>query len=286
MGADPELYACCKDGRELPVEISLSPVTTSDGLQVACAIRDISDRKRVLEQLRGAQVEADKANRAKSAFLATASHDLRQPVQAMVLLNAVLQRLVSGPDAVEAVTEQGIALDSMSRLLNTLLDISKLESGSIRPVISTFSAEWLFSALQLEFREQARCKGLQLVVEAGDASVRSDPALVGQVLRNLLANAIKYTPRGQVTLRAVPLGDVLRMEVADTGVGIAPADLGHIFDEFYQVGVPSNSSRDGYGLGLSIVNRIAKLLDLEIAVKSEPERGTAFSFGLPMVPAA
>jgi signal transduction histidine kinase len=171
-------------------------------------------------------------------------------------------------------------------LLNTLLDISKLESGSIRPVISTFSAEWLFSALQLEFREQARCKGLQLVVEAGDASVRSDPALVGQVLRNLLANAIKYTPRGQVTLRAVPLGDVLRMEVADTGVGIAPADLGHIFDEFYQVGVPSNSSRDGYGLGLSIVNRIAKLLDLEIAVKSEPERGTAFSFGLPMVPAA
>jgi two-component system, sensor histidine kinase len=281
MGANLELCARRHDGTELPVEISLSPVRTGAGLEIACAIRDISDRRRVLEQLREARNEAEKANRAKSAFLATASHDLRQPVQALSLLNGVLVRLVTDEDAVDALAQQASAINAMSRLLNALLDISKLESGAVKPQLTTWNAATLLRSLRSEFSGLTASKGLQLEFEAGDAWVHSDDTLIGQVLRNLVANAIKYTHQGCVVLRSVRTGEMVRVEVRDTGVGMAPEELTRIYDEFYQVGVSANASKDGYGLGLSIVSRIVKLLGLTLDVQSAVGKGSVFALQIP-----
>jgi PAS domain S-box-containing protein len=283
MGANLELCARRRDGTELPVEISLSPVPTSGGLEIACALRDISDRRRVLEELREARNEAEKANSAKSAFLATASHDLRQPVQALSLLNGVLQRLVKDEDAADALAEQASAIGAMSRLLNALLDISKLESGAVKPQFATWNAATLLQSLRSEFSSMAVNKGLQLEFDAGDAWVCSDETLIGQVLRNLVANAIKYTKQGRVLLRSVQSGSTVRLEVRDTGIGMAPQELSRIYDEFYQVGVSPNATRDGYGLGLSIVSRIVKLLGLHLDVQSTPGEGSVFALHLPAV---
>jgi PAS domain S-box-containing protein len=286
MGANLELRARRRDGSELPVEISLSPVPVSGGLEIACAIRDISERRRVLEELREARNEAERANRGKSAFLATASHDLRQPVQALSLLNGVLQRLVKDEDATDALAQQASAIGAMSRLLNALLDISKLESGAVKPQLATWNAATLLNSLRSEFSNLAVSKGLRLEFDAADAWVHSDETLVGQVLRNLVANAIKYTKQGRVLLRSVQSGSTVRLEVRDTGIGITPEDLDRIYDEFYQVGVSANASRDGYGLGLSIVSRIVNLLGLHLDVQSTPGKGSVFALELPVAEAA
>ena len=246
----------------------------------------VRERTRELEAAREAAQQAlesaDRANRAKSRFLATASHDLRQPLQSLSLLNGSLRRIVREPAAGEALAQQDVAIGAASRLVNTLLDISKLESGAIRPEIKDFSFEELAGELRQEFTSSAVAKGLELRIESCAASVRSDPGLVGQILRNLLANAIKYTRTGRVTLRCLEADGCVRVQVLDTGIGIPAEHLPHIFEEFYQVGVPQNRSRDGFGLGLSIVDRMARLLNVPLAVDSQPERGTAFSFALPV----
>jgi len=139
----------------------------------------------------------------------------------------------------------------------------------------------LFDELRRDFAGLAASKGLRLSVDTPRVFLHSDPSLVGQVLRNLLSNAIKYTPRGSVELRCDTRGGRERIEVRDSGVGIAPNQLGLIFDEFYQVGVSPNSARDGYGLGLSIVQRIARLLDIKVEVTSEPGKGSVFAIELP-----
>lgn len=282
-GQSLELLGLRADGSEFPVAISLKTVERKSEWFTVAAIRDMTAHAAAERSLRQARDQAHHASVAKSRFLATASHDLRQPLQTLALLNGALRRLVAdrGP-AADAIMRQEHAIASMSRLLNALLDLSKIESGAVQPDPSDFTVSALFEELRQEFSTLAESKGLSLNVTPCEETVRSDHALVGQILRNLVSNAIKYTRQGWVALRCRQADPgFVRIEVLDTGIGIPAHHLRYIYDEFFQVGGPHNSARQGYGLGLTIVQRLVTLLGLKLEVQSEVGHGSLFALTLP-----
>ena len=245
-------------------------------------IDDITERKRASEALEAARRVAEQANLGKSRFLAAASHDLRQPLQTLSLLRGILAKRIKDESGTRLVAKLEETLSAMSGMLNTLLDINQLEAGIVRPEIVEFPIGDLLDRLKTEFAYHATAKQLDWRVVASGLTVRSDPRLLEQTLRNLLANAVKYTERGKVLLGCRRRGDKLRIEVWDTGIGIPEGQLEAIFEEFHQLDNAARERNRGLGLGLSIVQRISDLLGHTIDVRSWPGRGSVFAIEVPL----
>jgi two-component system, sensor histidine kinase len=241
-------------------------------------IEELRRQKAIAEQARQA---AETANRSKTQFFAAASHDLRQPLHAMGLFASALHEKIRDPEVLNIVQSINASVAALEGLFNELLDISKIDSGVIKPVLTSFPLEEVFGRLRDEFAAEARAKGLRLTVDGGAQLAMSDAVLLERIVRNLIGNAVRYTSSGEVSLSATPNNGSLRIEVRDTGPGIRAEDQRRIFEEFVQLSNPGRSSRKGLGLGLSIVQRLCGLLGYEIRLASEPGKGSAFSFEVP-----
>ena len=239
----------------------------------ACASIDQADQIRRLEAARDAAVKADQE---KSRFLAIASHDLRQPVHAIGLFAATLEKRLAGSAEEPLVRNLSRAIDGLDRSFNVMLDISRLDAGAIEPRVQHFPLRDLFRRLHMHFAGQAEQKELGLRFSPGGKSISSDPQLIERVMSNLVQNALKYTEHGGVVVVARSTQTHLHLEVWDTGIGIQADDLPRVFDEFYQVGHGHRVRAQGLGMGLAIVKRLVQLLGHELSVSSRPGHGTMF----------
>lgn len=244
---------------------------------------DITDRKAMEQALREAKAKADDANVSKSKFLAAASHDLRQPLQSALLFAGVLHQHLRGTDGAGPLAALERTLETLRDLLDSLLDVSRLEAGVVVPKPEVLPLAPFLARLAASCGPVASDKGLELHVECDDRglAVRSDAVLLERMVRNLLENAIRYTQHGHVRLTCQADGRTVRLQVEDSGIGIPPEHPPRVFDEFHQV---ANSERDrsqGLGLGLAIVQRLSTLLDHPVAVRSDTGKGTVFTIDVP-----
>jgi PAS domain S-box-containing protein len=243
---------------------------------------DVTERKRLDEELSHAWKTAELADRAKSSFLAAASHDLRQPLQTLRFLQAALEPHHPSGEAHKLVAGIGQSLDTMTSILSSLLDVNSLESGNLHPSVSEFSLNDIFEPLAGDFAAQVQDGGLRLRVVHSGLIIRSDRRMLAEMIRNLLSNAVRYTDRGRILLGCRRAGDNIRIEVWDSGVGITEDQLPHIFHEYYQG--TAGAERGGFGLGLAIVKRLGAILDHRVDVRSIPGKGTRFFIEVPRGP--
>jgi PAS domain S-box-containing protein len=276
-----DLFAQRADGTEFPAGIRLAPFHDGEKAFVAAAIRDMTERRAISDALVTAREEADRANMAKTRFLATASHDLRQPLQTIRLLNASLLTLTQAtPEVHDLLQRQESAIDSASRLLNALLDVTRMESGVIEPHLAPVDLASVFDDLLHEFEPLAKEKSLKLAFSATNKVISTDRMLFTQLLQNVVGNALKYTAAGSVEIAEKVETDSLAITVEDTGPGIPGDKLDRIFDEYYQVD-PSGTQRSGVGLGLAIVREVSRLLGYSVDVSSDVGVGTRVRIRVP-----
>ena len=229
------------------------------------------------EGLQNAKIDADRANKAKSLFLASASHDLRQPLNAMQMYIAALQSKVKDKEIMRIIEDINSVSISTARLLNALLDVSELEVGAIKPRFESFSVNNMLISIFQSFLPLAKDKGLNFRVVPSSLYVRSDPALLERILGNFMSNAIRYTNKGSVLIGCRKRGDKVVIEVWDTGCGISNDQMSLIYEDFYQI---ENKERDrgkGLGLGLALAKRLAESLEHSINSKSTLGAGSCFS---------
>ncbi|WP_339830895.1 hybrid sensor histidine kinase/response regulator [uncultured Parvibaculum sp.] len=234
----------------------------------------LAELTQMANELEQARAEAVEANLSKSRFLAHASHDLRQPIHAIGLFAACLRDLDLGPEAAQLVGSVDGAARSVSGLLGSLLDISRLDVGGIVPQPEPVALGELLRGIVRQNAELAAESGCEVRVVSSSHWVEADPALLSSMVQNLLSNALKYAPGARVVLGIRRAGETLAVEIADTGPGIPEADLARIFDEFYRAGTPAVRASEGLGLGLAIVRRLGALMSLDVSIASVPGRGT------------
>ncbi len=276
----------------------VEPDTAGAVRQLESGINDMAERiardqgwllARVAEataELRRSKDAAETATAAKTRFLAAASHDLRQPMHALGLFVSRLSGLKLSHEAYGVVRHIEASVSALEDLLDSLLDVSRIDAGLVVPKISSVPVAQIFGRLELELGESARRQKLSFRRRAPDGLfLRTDPMLVERILVNLVGNALRYTPRGGFLLACRRRGDRARLEVWDTGIGIAADAQETIFEEYMQVGNPERDRAKGLGLGLSICQRLAQLLGTRVQLRSVPGRGSVFWFEVPLAPA-
>lgn len=260
---------------------------TAIGLETQVKVRT-DELKTALERLEIANDElvaardaAERANRVKTRFFTAAGHDLLQPLHAARLSLSAMSAETGDINQSKLIGQVDHALSSIDELLRTILDLSKLEAGVIKPALQAVAVGSIFDTLKGDIAPIARAKGLRLTCRPTSLGVRSDPLMLRRILQNLLANSVNYTESGEVLLAARLAGSAVRIEVWDTGPGIDPAEQQRIFEEFQRGVASGRSARGGFGLGLAIVQRTAEALGHQVELCSQPGKGTRFRVTVP-----
>lgn len=271
-----------RDGTEFPIDMHLSSVRRGARCWALVVLQDVTERCRMLSELQDAKQQAEMMARVKGEFLSYAAHDLTQPVQALELAIDSIQQKIPALSEITELTEATGSVARMRELLKMLLEISKIESGTLRVEEEPVAVAEMFACLERQFAAAARGKGLEFICGPSVGVIETDPVLLRSLLGNLLGNAIRYTPAGEVRLcaRSRPDGG-LSLEVSDTGIGIPSAELMRIFEDFHRLEEARSVTREGFGLGLGIVRRLSRLLGFALSVQSTIGRGSTFSIGIP-----
>lgn len=255
----------------------------SDAIEgVVITYIDVADQHKAVEDLESAIRQAEHASIAKTRFLATASHDLRQPLQTLTFIHGLLARDAIRPAAKHLIDRMEQAVSAMSGMLNTMLDINQIEAGVITYELEDFAISEVLSSLYTEYLYHAEAKSLELRLVPSSAVIQTDRRLLQQMIRNLLSNAIRYTDSGCILIGCRKRKDSLRIEIWDTGIGIAEAELPHVFGEYHKINSRGRPASEGMGLGLSIVQRLADMLGHRIDARSSPGHGSMFSIEVPL----
>ncbi|MBI5164185.1 MAG: PAS domain S-box protein [Magnetospirillum sp.] len=293
IGIGREVQGRRKDGTTFPLDLAIAEWFDGGRRYFTGMMRDITARKeaeaeiaRARDEALAAKAEAERASVAKSKFLAAASHDLRQPVQSLILLSSLLRERTAGSSLTQIVAPLDQSIAALNGMLGGLLDVSRLDAGVVEAHVEDLALHDLVGRLAAEYTSLAGQKGLRLRWHCPRSHVRTDPQLIERILRNLLDNALKYTRSGGILVGCRRRGGEWRVDVVDTGVGISDTHLDGIFEEFFQVDNPARDRTKGLGLGLSIVRRLARLIGGRVGVASRPGRGSRFSLTLPSAESA